>query len=127
MQRSETTVGSFRQRVLAALLALVAVVMGTEAALSDKSKVTMILATGGTIAGKQSDPFKPGYTSGQAVVADLIAAVPELKDVATIEGKNISDVSSQNMDATIWLKLLRATTEELARADVDGGVMAGRN
>ena len=124
MPRTYRTVASLCPRPAALWIAIVVALLGPSSAFADKSKITMILATGGTIAGKQSDPFKPGYTSGQAVVSDLIDAVPQLKDVANIEGKNISDVSSQNMDATIWLKLLRATAQELARPEVDGVVIS---
>ncbi len=82
-----------------------------------------ILATGGTIAGKQGNPDKPGYKAGSFSVEDLITAVPQLKDVANLTGEQISDIGSQDMNDTIWLKLGKRVNELLARPDVDGIVI----
>ena len=89
---------------------------------ADKPKVT-ILATGGTIAGKQGDPNAPGYKAGSFSVEDLVEAVPQLKDVATIDGQQVANIGSQNMHDAVWLKLLKATTEALAKPDVAGAVI----
>lgn len=82
-----------------------------------------ILATGGTIAGKQGDPDKPGYKAGSFNVDDLIDAVPQLKKIAKLTGEQISDIGSQDMNDTIWLKLGKRVNELLARDDVDGIVI----
>ena len=113
-----------RLPLIAPLLAIAMGVLGTADAGADQAKITMILATGGTIAGKQTEAGEPGYVPGEDSVKSLIAAVPELKEVADVEGKQVTDVGSQNMDAKLWLELLRATSGELKRPEVDGVVIA---
>ena len=110
--------------VVVLLLAVTGVMGSAIGARSSDAQVTVILATGGTIAGKQTVAGQPGYVSGEDPVKSLIEAVPELKDVADIEGRQVSNVASQNIDARFWLKLLRATSEELARPEVDAVVIA---
>ncbi len=109
---------------IALLLAITMVVLSAIGARADQPNITMILATGGTIAGTQTAAGEPGYVAGKDSVASLIEAVPELKKIADVEGRQVSDIGSQNMDAKIWLELLRATSEELARPDVDAVVIA---
>jgi len=55
-----------------------------------KQKV-MILATGGTIAGKQASQSDYGYTSGAFNIDDLINAVPGIKDLAQISGEQVCE------------------------------------
>ncbi len=83
----------------------------------------MVLATGGTIAGVQADPKAPGYKSGTFSVEDLVDAVPPLRDVATIDGQQVTNIGSQNMDDGVWLNLLKATSQALAKPDVAGVVV----
>lgn len=82
-----------------------------------------ILATGGTIAGEQGDPDKPGYKAGSFNVQDLINAVPQLKKIANLKGEQISDIGSQDMNDTVWLKLGNRVNQLLAKPDVDGIVI----
>ena len=103
-------------------IAAMSLISTTSSVHADKPKVT-ILATGGTIAGKQGDPNAPGYKAGSFSVEDLVEAVPQLKDVATIDGQQVANIGSQNMHDAVWLKLLKATTEALAKPDVAGAVI----
>ena len=51
-------------------------------------KNIVILATGGTIAGKAASGTQmTGYTAGAYSVADLLAGVPELGELAHISGE----------------------------------------
>jgi L-asparaginase len=52
----------------------------------------------------------------------LLAAVPELAELAHCTGEQVSNVGSQNMSDTIWLKLA-ARINELVAGDVDGIVI----
>ena len=115
---------SRRFRAIALLFAIALAALGAADAPADETKITMILATGGTIAGKQATAGQPGYVPGEDSVKSLIEAVPELKEVADIEGRQVSDIGSQNMDAKLWIELLRATSEELDRPEVDAVVIA---
>ena len=83
----------------------------------------VILATGGTIAGSAETQTQAGYTSGQVGVDVLIAAVPQLEELARITGEQISNVGSQDMNDAIWLKLANRINELLAKDDVDGVVI----
>lgn len=83
----------------------------------------VILATGGTIAGAAASGTQAGYTSGQVGVDTLIAAVPQLSELAAIRGEQVANVGSQDMNDAIWLRLATRINALLARADVDGVVI----
>lgn len=83
-----------------------------------------ILATGGTIAGAgASTTTTVGYTAAVAPVDQLITNVPELKNVASVSGEQISQIASENMTNEIWLKLAKRVNELLAQDQVDGIVI----
>src|SRR5436190_5557000 len=81
------------------------------------------LSTGGTIAGAASSDVQAGYTSGQVGVQQLLAAVPQAKNLATLRGEQIANIGSQDMNDEVWLKLARRINELTAMADVDGIVI----
>jgi L-asparaginase len=83
----------------------------------------VILATGGTIAGSAKTQTQAGYTSGQVGIDTLLAAVPQLGDLAEIRGEQISNVGSQDLSDVIWLSLAKRINELQAAADVDGIVI----
>ena len=91
----------------------------TGVAQGKKPKV-VILATGGTIAGSASSQTSAGYQSGAVAVDALIAAVPQLKDVADVSGEQIASIGSQDMNDEVWLKLAKRVNEILAKPDVAG-------
>ncbi len=63
------------------LTVLISFFFVAQVAIAGKPRVH-ILATGGTIAGAQTDKSAYGYKSGAFSVDDLIAAVPQMKDIA---------------------------------------------
>ncbi len=84
----------------------------------------VILATGGTIAGSAPSATQTtGYKAGALGVQTLINAVPEIKDIATVDGEQISNIGSENMTSDIILKLSKRVNELLSRSDVDGVVI----
>src|SRR6202165_1479580 len=84
----------------------------------------MILATGGTIAGTgASSTATVGYQSATVGVQRVIAAVPELKKVASVKGEQVFQIASENMNNDYWLKLAKRVNELLAQNDVDGIVI----
>ena len=83
----------------------------------------IVLATGGTIAGKATSNVTAGYTSGQVGVKELLDAVPEAKKLARLEGEQIANIGSQDMNDTVWIKLATRVNELLARPDVSGVVI----
>lgn len=82
-----------------------------------------ILATGGTIAGAQAGQQAYGYKSGSFKVEDLISAVPKLKELADLDGEQVANIGSQDMNDAVWLKLAKRVNEILSSRDVDGVVI----
>jgi L-asparaginase len=84
--------------------------------------VCKLIATGGTIAMK-IDPVKKAPApaiSGE----DLIATVPQIGKVATIEVENLSNVPSDYMDPERWQGLQKAVVEAFARPEVAGVIVS---
>src|SRR5262245_44234921 len=107
-----------RTRRMMALLAIVLLCAST--AFAQKKPNIKILATGGTIAGAAPKTTDPGYKSVSVGVDTLIAAVPQLKDIATVSGEQIASIGSQDMNDEVWLKLAKRVNELLADPAVDG-------
>jgi L-asparaginase len=106
-------------KLIAATIALL-----TASALVAQEKPTIVvLATGGTIAGAAGSDVQSAYTSGQVGVEQLLAAVPQTKEIATLRGEQISNIGSQDMNDEVWLKLAKRVNELLAMSDVDGVVI----
>lgn len=107
-----------------ALLAVALFTITTCAFSATKLPHVVILATGGTIAGSAaSNTQTTGYKAGAIGVETLINAVPELKNVAQVDGEQIANIGSENMTSDIILKLSQRVNELLARDDVDGVVI----
>ena len=83
----------------------------------------VILATGGTIAGAAATGTQAGYTSGAVTIDAMLAAVPGIKDLASVKGEQISNVGSQDMTLDIMLTLAKRINVLLAQNDVDGIVV----
>ncbi|HHV24096.1 MAG: Glu-tRNA(Gln) amidotransferase subunit GatD [Methanosarcina sp.] len=79
-------------------------------------KVT-ILSTGGTIASKID--YRTGAVTSQFTADDVLAAIPELKEIADFKGRVISSTLSENMDPETWQTLAHAAVEEI-KAGADG-------
>ncbi|MGL5993009.1 MAG: asparaginase domain-containing protein, partial [Aeromonas sobria] len=82
-----------------------------------------ILATGGTIAGAGQSATQSNYEAGKVAIETLIAAVPEMKNVADVQGEQVVKIGSQDMNDEVWLKLAKRVNELLAKDDVDGIVI----
>ena len=84
----------------------------------------VILATGGTIAGSSdSNTDTTDYLPGAIGVADLIAAVPEITQVAQVSGHQVANVASSDVDQQVLLTLSRRITATLADPQVHGVVV----
>jgi L-asparaginase len=110
---------------LLAAWAVLAVLCAIPALAAPKEKplpVVQLIATGGTIAMK-IDPVKKAPVpaiSGE----DLLATVPEIGKVASIEVQNISNVPSGYMDPPRWVELQKAVVAALARPEVAGVIVS---
>ncbi|MBQ8940279.1 MAG: asparaginase [Firmicutes bacterium] len=68
-------------------------------------KKIVILTTGGTIAGVGEEGRTVGYAPGALSAEELISAVPQIKNIAKIEVREICSVNSDDISGKIWLKL----------------------
>jgi L-asparaginase len=90
---------------------------------TDERPGVIILATGGTIAGRGESETRPGYTSGEVSIDDMIAAVPGISELAAIRGEQIANVGSQDMTFTIMITLASRINELLSDDAVSGVVV----
>src|SRR5215467_9088261 len=108
------------------LLLLVFVIVGSSyfsSAQEKKLPNVVILATGGTIAGAGASGTQAAYTSGAVTIDAMLAAVPGIRDLANINGEQISNVGSQDMTLEIMLTLAKRINVLLSQNNVDGIVV----
>src|SRR5512147_2118711 len=75
----------------------------------------VILATGGTIAGVQPKEGEPGYKSGSLSIDSLIKGAPGIEKLARLDGEQIASIGSQDMNDSVWGKLVLRANELLAK------------
>ena len=86
----------------------------------EKKKI-YVLATGGTIAGRaDSDTATTGYQAGAVGIDTLLAAVPEIQELAVVTGEQLCSIDSKDMTEAIWLSLAERVNALLASDTVDG-------
>ena len=88
----------------------------------------LLLATGGTIASRGSNPLSLtdyGVSCGRkaASIEELLDAVPEINDFAQIRGEQLFNVGSSKLSIANWLTLANRVNELLSSKDVDGIVV----
>lgn len=82
-----------------------------------------IVTTGGTIAASaQSQTALGDYEIDQSA-QQLIAAVPELEQVATVSVHEVCNIDSRNMSFALQHQLITQVQQLLARIDIDGVVV----
>lgn len=86
-------------------------------------KKVIVLATGGTIAGRGEEGRETNYSPGVMEIEHLLSTVPELKAKANISAIQICNVNSDDITDTIWIKLARCINEEAKKEDVAGFVI----
>jgi glutamyl-tRNA(Gln) amidotransferase subunit D len=70
-----------------------------------------ILSTGGTIASKVD--YRTGAVTSQFSAGEIIAAIPELEEMANYNARVIYQILSENMRAEYWMELARAVADEI--------------
>lgn len=83
----------------------------------------VLLATGGTIAGAQLPGGARGYKAAALSTDALVAAVPRLADLATVDVEPVAAIGSQDMDDATWLKLANRAQAALERPEIAGVVV----
>ncbi|WP_020187496.1 asparaginase [Methylopila sp. 73B] len=80
----------------------------------------VIIGTGGTIAGAGASSVNTGdYDSAKVAVDKIIAAVPEIKQVADVKGEQIFQIGSESFNDERLLKLAKRVSELAKQPDVD--------
>jgi L-asparaginase len=88
-----------------------------------KQNKTVVLGTGGTIAGTAASASDNiGYSAAQIGVEQLVAAVPALAGMA-LDCEQVAQLDSKDMDFACWQRLAQRCAHHLARADVSGVVV----
>ena len=82
-----------------------------------------LLATGGTIAGAQTGGAKRSYRAAAFSTEALIAAVPQLAELARLEVEQVAAIGSQDMNEAVWLRLAARTQLALDRREIAGVVV----
>jgi L-asparaginase len=83
----------------------------------------LVLATGGTIAGKASGTSAIGYDAGQVTGKDLIAAVPGVEKLADLSTDQVSNIGSQDMNDQVWIDLANRIEKAFKDGEADGIVI----
>jgi L-asparaginase len=81
-----------------------------------------LLATGGTIAGAQTSGGR-SYKAAAFSTAALIAAVPQLAELAQLEVQQVAAIGSQDMDDATWVRLALAAQAALDEPHTAGVVI----
>ncbi len=84
----------------------------------------LLLATGGTIAGKgDSSTSLTQYKPGSLLGDELVKAVPEIAQYANVRVEQISNVGSSNLTIDHWIKLAKRINQAFAGDPALAGVV----
>ncbi len=82
-----------------------------------------LLATGGTIAGNGVNANLGSYKSGELGIKEILKAIPSLNRLARIQGEQISNIGSQDMNEEVWFKLAKRAQELLDDSRIQGVII----
>lgn len=84
---------------------------------------TVILGTGGTIAGRAQAPAEAlHYAAAQIGIAELVQAIPALAGLP-LQAEQVAQVDSKDMGPPVWSALAHAVERHLRRPEVGGLVI----
>ncbi len=92
-------------------------------AITPQNKRIYILATGGTIAGTAKSSTQASYQPAVISVDQMISSVKEIGEIAQLTGIQVCNISSQNMELSIWLKLYNIVDSLFTNNICDGVVI----
>ncbi len=111
------------------LLALAAALAGAAPALAQAASppelpLVWVLATGGTISGRgPTSTSLSDYKSGVLLGEELVSAVPEIRQVATVKVEQIANLASTDITIAHWLTLANRINEIFDRDPAARGVV----
>ncbi len=113
-----------RSAIAAALALLAAVAPGSAQGVNRELPLVWVLSTGGTIAGQGSSATDlSNYKSGSLLGEQLVNAVPQIKQVATVKVDQIANVSSSDLTLDHWLTLANRINKIYAEDPTVAGVV----
>src|ERR1700759_3794631 len=83
----------------------------------------VVMGLGGTIAASAPSATQTHGYRLTGTISDVLKQLPQLADIADIRFEQVANVSSQEIDNAMLLRLLRAVNAQLADASVDGIVI----
>lgn len=83
----------------------------------------LVLATGGTIAGRAGSALRRDYRPGQIDIADLIARVEPLLPGAALHGRQVASIASEDMTTELWRALWQECDAAMSDPIVAGVVI----
>ena len=89
----------------------------------NKRPKIVILATGGTIAGQAASGTEARYAPGKVGIKAMIDAVPNIADLAIIEGVQVSNLASQDITFATMIELANRINALFDSGNVDGVVV----
>lgn len=111
-------------RPIRPLLFILALACGTLASVAAELPKVKLFTTGGTIQSKGANRQKlMEYDDGKVSAPELIADLPELKQIADISYDEIANVGSPSMTTELTLKLAKAINAWLALPESAGAVV----
>ena len=84
----------------------------------------LVLATGGTIAGQAGDAMRADYRPGQIGIEDYLRQASGLGVAADFTGRQIANIGSEDIDASIWSRLHAEIDHAMRDDGVDGIIHA---
>ena len=91
--------------------------------MQDTVRTVAVLATGGTIAGTAASATDNiGYSAAQLGVAQLVAAVPALREVP-LDTEQVAQLDSKDMAFEVWAALAARVAHHLAQPEIAGVVI----
>ncbi|WP_228243094.1 asparaginase [Porphyrobacter sp. GA68] len=82
----------------------------------------LILATGGTIAGRSSSALRRDYRPGQIGIGELIDRVRPLAPQAVLEGRELAAIGSEDITPDLWQRIW-TQCDAAMRADTVNGII----
>ena len=73
--------------------------------------------SGGTIAGAGTSATGSAYTAGKVSVNHLVAAVPQLAEIANVTPVQVAQIGSQDMSDEVWLTLAKTINQDCGKYD----------
>ena len=86
-------------------------------------KNIVIIATGGTIAGKGQNGKTVVYRAGEIDMQEILESLPEINKLAHLKAIQLYNIDSNEMDEQKWMTLSNLINTLVLEEDVDGIVV----